>query len=48
MNEVRAVTVAFDGISKAFGAVQVLHGVSFELALTVFSDPHCIFGLGSR
>ena len=32
MNEVRAVTVAFDGISKAFGAVQVLHGVSFELA----------------
>jgi len=28
----RAVTVAFDGIVKAFGAVQVLHGVSFELA----------------
>ena len=28
----RSVTVAFDGVVKAFGAVQVLHGVSFELA----------------
>ena len=28
----RPVSVAFDGIVKAFGAVQVLHGVSFELA----------------
>ncbi len=28
----RAITVAFDGVVKAFGAVQVLHGVSFELA----------------
>jgi ribose transport system ATP-binding protein len=28
----RSVTVAFDGIAKSFGAVQVLHGVSFELA----------------
>ena len=28
----RSVTVAFDGIVKSFGAVQVLHGVSFELA----------------
>ena len=28
----RAVGVAFDGVVKSFGAVQVLHGVSFELA----------------
>ena len=28
----RSVGVAFDGVVKAFGAVQVLHGVSFELA----------------
>jgi len=28
----RGVSVAFDGVVKAFGAVQVLHGVSFELA----------------
>ena len=28
----RAVTVAFEGVVKSFGAVQVLHGVSFELA----------------
>jgi ribose transport system ATP-binding protein len=28
----RGVTVAFDRVVKAFGAVQVLHGVSFELA----------------
>ena len=28
----RSVTVAFDGIAKSFGAEQVLHGVSYELA----------------
>jgi ribose transport system ATP-binding protein len=28
----RSVTVSFDGIVKAFGPVQVLHGVTFELA----------------
>jgi ribose transport system ATP-binding protein len=28
----RPVTVAFEGVVKSFGAVQVLHGVSFELA----------------
>jgi ribose transport system ATP-binding protein len=28
----RGVSVAFDGVVKAFGAVQVLHGVSFDLA----------------
>jgi len=28
----RVVTVSFDRVVKAFGAVQVLHGVSFELA----------------
>ena len=28
----RSVSVAFDGVVKSFGAVQVLHGVSFELA----------------
>ncbi|MFL6627245.1 MAG: sugar ABC transporter ATP-binding protein [Burkholderiaceae bacterium] len=32
MTTARGLTVAFDGIVKAFGAVQVLHGVSFELA----------------
>jgi uncharacterized DUF497 family protein len=26
-------------------ANQRKHGISFELALTVFSDPHCMFGL---
>ena len=33
------VAVSFDGIVKAFGAVQVLHGVSFDLA------PGCVVGL---
>jgi ribose transport system ATP-binding protein len=32
MTSGRAVPVAFDGVVKSFGAVQVLHGVSFELA----------------
>ncbi|MFL6698388.1 MAG: sugar ABC transporter ATP-binding protein [Vitreoscilla sp.] len=32
MTAPRAVTVGFDRIVKAFGAVQVLHGVSFDLA----------------
>ena len=32
MMTMRSVTVAFDRIAKSFGAVQVLHGVSFELA----------------
>jgi ribose transport system ATP-binding protein len=32
MTEPRVVTVSFDRVVKAFGAVQVLHGVSFELA----------------
>jgi len=32
MQAPRGVTVAFDGVVKSFGAVQVLHGVSFELA----------------
>jgi ribose transport system ATP-binding protein len=29
---IRSVAVSFDGVVKAFGPVQVLHGVSFELA----------------
>ena len=32
MTAPRGVGVAFDAVEKAFGAVQVLHGVSFELA----------------
>jgi ribose transport system ATP-binding protein len=32
MTAPRGLTVAFDGVVKSFGAVQVLHGVSFELA----------------
>jgi len=32
MRQSRVVTVSFDRVVKAFGAVQVLHGVSFELA----------------
>jgi len=32
MTQARVVTVSFDRVVKAFGAVQVLHGVSFELA----------------
>jgi len=35
----RSVAVAFDGIVKAFGPVQVLHGVSFEL------QPGHVYGL---
>ena len=32
MTDHRRVSVSFDGVVKAFGTVQVLHGVSFELA----------------
>ena len=32
MTQARLITVAFDGVVKSFGAVQVLHGVSFDLA----------------